>query len=506
MPNAFVYVALLGWPAIVFVLCRILPPAQAVVASILGGYLLLPFGVGFDFPLLPALNKDSIPALSVLILLPLVGKLNLSKRTRSSRQDFSSVETQGRLGTAMRVANTRSQHEFAAAPPFGLGGVWIEWVFLALALLGPALTVMQNSEPFINGRTFLRGLGAYDGFSLALDMAAALLPYFLARRYLCDPDKQLLLLKGLAIAGLLYSALALVEMRLSPQISRWVYGYLSQSFSQAMRSGGYRPVVFLQHGLWLAIFFAMAVIGALAVWKRQKVTTWLFSGLWLLVVLAFSRSLGAFAIALACIPIILFVRPPSQVLFAAAVGLVIVLYPVMRATNIIPVSLVVEIADSISPDRGESLVFRLKNEDVLLARANEKPLSGWGGWGRSRIFDASGKDTSVTDGAWIIILGVSGWLGYLGQFGLLTAPILLLAMGQRRRRATPTVAGLCVLLCANLVDLIPNATLTPITWLVAGALMGGLRAANHSSTPISNVRNNPGKSNIYGYSRSRDTV
>jgi hypothetical protein len=31
---------------------------------------------------------------------------------------------------------------------------------------------------------------------------------------------------------------------------------------------------------------------------------------------------------------------------------------------------------------------------------------------------------------------------------------------------------LCLLLAINAVDLIPNATLTPLTWLIAGALTG----------------------------------
>src|SRR5437764_1120755 len=49
---------------------------------------------------------------------------------------------------------------------------------------------------------------------------------------------------------------------------------------------------------------------------------------------------------------------------------------------------------------------------------------GWGGWGRSRIFDQwTGKDISVTDGGWIIYFGVYGWFGYLCFFGLLAAAL-----------------------------------------------------------------------------------
>ncbi len=43
-------------------------------------------------------------------------------------------------------------------------------------------------------------------------------------------------------------------------------------------------------------------------------------------------------------------------------------------------------------------------------------------------------------------------------------------------------AGLCLILAANLIDLIPNATLTPITWLVTGAIMG--RASMREAAPV----------------------
>ena len=40
-------------------------------------------------------------------------------------------------------------------------------------------------------------------------------------------------------------------------------------------------------------------------------------------------------------------------------------------------------------------------------------------------------------------------------------------------------AGLALILAANMVDLLPNATTIPFTWLMAGALLG---EAGHSST------------------------
>ena len=136
---------------------------------------------------------------------------------------------------------------------------------------------------------------------------------------------------------------------------------------------------------------------------------------------------------------------------------------------------------------------------MLLARANQKPIAGWGSWGRNRVYDPeTGRDLSVTDGLWVITIGSYGWFGYLAQFGLLTAPVLVL-LRRRDHSLTPATTGLAILTAAALIDLIPNATLTPVTWVVAGSLAGlAVRATQpwieaptatvvHDSTPWGTV-------------------
>jgi hypothetical protein len=58
---------------------------------------------------------------------------------------------------------------------------------------------------------------------------------------------------------------------------------------------------------------------------------------------------------------------------------------------------------------------------------------------------------------------------------LLTSPIFLVWARHRGDKAAlipPYVGGICLVLGINVLDLLPNATLTPITWLLAGALLG----------------------------------
>jgi hypothetical protein len=260
----------------------------------------------------------------------------------------------------------------------------------------------------------------------------------------------------------------------------------------SVRDGGYRPIVFLQNGLWLAIFLCVCAVAALALWRlRVSGGRWLAGGLWLMMTLVLCHSLGALGIGIAILPLLLLVPARGQLVIASLVATVIVLYPMLRTVNLVPVELVASLADSVNSERAGSLQYRLNNENILLAHANARPLAGWGIWGRSRVYsEKTGADISITDGMWIITIGTSGWLGYVALFGLLAAPAVVLAL-QRRRSATLAEAGLALALTANLIDLIPNATLTPVTWLIAGGLAGGYavrRPAPASTRTAANVR------------------
>ncbi len=258
----------------------------------------------------------------------------------------------------------------------------------------------------------------------------------------------------------------------------------------SLRDDSYRPVVFLQTGLWLTIFLCMSTVAAFTLWRvRKGDQRWLIGGLWLLMTLVLCHSLGALAITFLALPIVLLLSTRGQLFLVSAVAITLVLYPVLRGAGLIPVEQIASIADSISTDRGQSLQFRLDNEDRLLARANAKPLAGWGSWGRGRVYDPeTGADISITDGMWIITIGQSGWLGYIGQFGLLAAPILSLAFLRGRSKPSIEIAGLAIALVTNLVDMIPNATLTPVTWLIAGTLAGSFARGGFSTAASESPR------------------
>jgi hypothetical protein len=301
------------------------------------------------------------------------------------------------------------------------------------------------------------------------------IPFLLARRQLATSESHTEILKAFVWAGLAYSVMILVEVRLSPQINRWIYGFFPHSFSQHVRGGGFRPIVFLEHGLRVGIFMSTAVIASciLSTIKGEvRPGRWLAASLWLVISLFISKNLGALLIGFMVVPVVFFAKFRAKIIVAAFLASVVLIYPMARGSGLVPLDGITSAAERISEERAASFVYRLDNEDSLLKRANLKPMFGWGMWYRNGIFDNKGERTSVTDGVWIIVIGVRGWAGYIGFFGLLTLPIILLAYRSRQLAIDGATVGLMLVLTANLIDLIPNSSLVPITWLIAGALAG----------------------------------
>jgi hypothetical protein len=453
MPNVFAYLVAFSWPVVVYVLFRRLPPAAALGWSIVAGYLILPTRAGIDLPLVPTLAKDEIPVLAAALML----LLGVGAAASASWQNAPQLGLQPRQQKGFLVP-----------------------ALMVLLFVSPLVTVLTNPDPIVAGDLFLRGLSFYDAGSVVAGLGLTILPFVLGSRYLASPESHVVLLKILVFALLGYSLLMLYELRMSPQLNRMIYGYFPHSFGQHMRGGGYRPLVFLNHGLWLAILVAMTILAAATLW-RQRLSEgarrghWLFAVLYLVLILFLSSSLGALAIALLLLPAVLIFGVRAQLLLAGIIAGIVLFYPMLRGAGLIPINNVVAISQAINQDRADSLLYRVRHEDALLAKANEKPLAGWGTWGRNRVYDPeTGRDLSVTDGAWIIVIGVFGWVGYIAQFGLLTVPIMLLAVRRKSLAVSPATAGLALIMAANLLDLLPNATLTPVTWLIGGALAGRL--------------------------------
>ena len=443
MPNTFAYLMLFSWPVVAAVLFRVLPLQKALVWTLLGGYLLLPTGTSFKIPTLPSLDKAFIPAISALVLCKIYAP------AWRPVPDWA-----GRAGRLVIVT-----------------------LFLLL-IGGPIITILRNPEPLVAGPTFIPGLRFYDALSMISVILVAVLPFWIGLRYLSNREGHRILLQALVIGGLLYSVPVLFEVRMSPQLHNWFYGFFPHDFVQHIRAGGFRPLVFLSHGLLVGIFFCMSVIAALVLWREalregRTASGWVFAAIWLMFVLVISKNLGALSIAVVLSLLVVFTGRRVQTTVAIVIAAVIVLYPMLRGAGFIPVDQIHELALSVDEERASSLKFRFDNEDALLAHANLKPLFGWGSWGRNQLYDKeSGRMASVTDGTWIILIGIYGWLGYIAHFGLITLPILFYALRRSQFGPSLITPGLILVLCATLIDMIPNAGLLGYVWLMAGGLAG----------------------------------
>lgn len=530
MPNPIAYAALFSFPLLALILARRLRLQEAIIWTILLGYLLLPTKPSIDFPIpgIPEINKNTVPALCILVMSLVAGRrLSPAAGERGAgggragpgarpearpdpgpdRQAAAAMPgvaarltPQTGLPSAVspdlpqgrgipRVTRETAPPRTGAAPRAGarLQGAGVQGrsllasrlvpVLLVISLfVSPLLTTLTNGEArFVGGGVYVQGMRLYDAGAMISGAFVTLLPFVLARRHLATPEAHRMLLRIFCIGGLAYTVPMMYEMRMSPQLNVDIYGYFPHSFAQHVRGGHYRPVVFLHHGLWLGIMIAGMVLAAAALWRARdgaRPARWLWACLWLLLMLFLSRTLGAFGITLLLLPLVLLAGRRLQMMVIAALAIVILLYPALRGAGLIPVQTIYEAALNINVDRANSLNYRLVNEDALLALANEKPLGGWGMWGRNLVYDAGGQPISVTDGAWVILVGVGGWVGYIGTFGLLGLPLALLALRGRKTPVPLVTIGLGFMLIANLIDLIPNATLTPLTWLLAGAIAG----------------------------------
>lgn len=470
----FGYVVLYGWPLVVAALFRFCNRQTAFVTALIAGYLLLPTRLSYDLPALPPLDKETVPSFAALLAVLL------------TRPSATIAERPGWVPKARAVQ-----------------------ILLLVLVVGAFMTVMTNRDPLSYGDTFLPALRPYDAFSSILAALVMLIPFILGRKLLADPAAQRLFLKALLIGAFCYSFLALYEVRMSPQLNNMVYGFFPHAWDQHVRGGGFRPLVFLRHGLWLGIFFSAAILAAAGLARMAKEKEKAPFGaavIWMLGTLILSKTLGALAITLLSLPVVLLLKVRTQILIAAIVSGIVLVYPMLRSADLVPVDQVQSWAESVDPERGESFGFRLINEDILLGKAMERPLLGWGGWGRNHGYNELGIPETTVDGYWVGILGVGGWAKYIAEFGILCLPAIFLFLLARRYKVGLETAVLAMILAGNVVDLIPNATVTPITWMIAGAIWGRIELGDLRRQEASETQMEPAglRRSAAGYRKSEE--
>jgi len=445
VPNFIAYSMLILWPLLCLGVAAFLPLRRALGFSILGGFLLLPT-LAIPMPLIP-LNKYLSSILGALLL-----ALVKAPRGLVARRWFSKIE-----------------------------------VCFVVFAVGSVATVMTNRVPVIAGPRMLPGLTLRDSAEMSVFVFAYwYLPCMLGRRYFRDPQALVDLHVVILVGALAYLLPIAYELKMSPQLHRLVYGYHPSSFVQEVRGEGYRPMVFTGHGLLLTFFLAMSVISAFTLWRARVrlfgYRTGVFGAL-CFTFLVLCRSLGSLLYSVVSIPALLRLRPRAVLVLCMVLAGYVVLYPMLRSSNVLSSDSLISAAQPFGAERAESFAFRVVNEENLLERARPRIWFGWGNWGRARVYDAAGRDRSVTDGLWIILLGQSGVVGFGAVFGMLLVPIFVTWTRLRVVRSDADailLAGTAWVVALAAFDSIPNATFSP-SFFIAGALCGAAEGASRAA-------------------------
>ena len=442
MPNIFANIVFYSWPLVVFWLLKRRPLSQAIFLSITLAILFLPFEFILDLPLVPPLDKDILTSLSLAVFLFL-----LRKKFRIFQPSATTM-------------------------------------IVICYLLAVVISSELNSEPVVNGARLLPGLSHYDAFSNAVRTILFLMPFFLGRYFLNNIKDMQAIFKALVILALFYTLFMLVELRLSPQIHNWVYGYAANNFMQQVRGDGYRPVVFLGHGLKLAFWFSTCLIAAVAL-QKNKIRYSMFSGTiilcYMLFILVLCKTWSALAYGLIGILFITKFSPSKQIKLSLLFAALVLLYPLSKTAGVFPDKEIVSSIKNYSVERAQSLEFRFENEDILLNHALEKPYFGWNGWGRNRLYSewSDAKDITVTDGQWIIEFGINGAMGFLFYYAILLMP-LYYAMKKvnyiEDEKDKIYFSTLAFILAIGIIDSVPNTGMGSMHLLFAGALLGQAEA------------------------------
>lgn len=418
---------LLGYLVVGVLLIGIFRGIPGVMLTVILGWLFLPPGQGINLPGLPMYTKEYAVSYALLLGIAFTDASRLT-RYRPSLFDIPVI-------------------------------IWI---------ITPYFSSVTN------------GLGAYDGLSSVYSQFFVYgIPYFVGRLYIRTPNDIGEVAKWFVIAGLIATPFVLWESRMSPQLNMDIYGYRVSGFQAAKRLGGYRPMLFMRHGLEVGLW--MSTCAMVAVWflmtnhrtvRFMKHALTVPSGLVIFATLM-CRSLGALVLLFGCSGAAAFTRTTGLRMGLIALVLTPSLYLSVRISNIWSPDDLTAIVASFDAQRADSLEARLNQELFISEHALQRPLFGWGGFDRYRPINDDGEVEPV-DGWTSITLGKHGLAGLISLQCFTTLPAFVLLLRLKKTNLIDPVWAPCigVLLACSIfaLDILFNAFPTPLHLLGVGAL------------------------------------
>ncbi|MFH1111381.1 MAG: O-antigen ligase domain-containing protein [Planctomycetota bacterium] len=436
--SDMVTIVLFGWIPAILVIFLVLPPRRAVLVSFLFAWMFLP-SAGYDIPGFPDYTKVSATNVGALLAAAVFDPVRL----------------------------------FSFNPRL-LDVPMLIWC------LCPFASSLSN------------GLGVYDGFSAVAEhliMWGA--PYYIGRVYFTDFRALKELAVFLVVGGLIYVPFCLWEIRMSPNLAWYIYGLPGSGIEYAGEFGkwGSRPRVFMGTGLAVGMFMTVASLVGMWLWTTRNLRRlWLFSGGSLVALLVLvtigCKNMAALSLLVFGLLVLFSARRARTALPVYLLLLAAPAYTLLRASGTWSGEPLVSASSRVHSRRGESLQFRLENEDILIEKALERPVFGWGRWGRARVYAEDDTDLSVTDGLWIIALGSTGTVGLAAMLSAHLAPLLMFVRRYpvqlwHDRTLAPT-AVLAVVAGLYSIDNLLNHMFNPLFIIAAGGILGVIAAQPRS--------------------------
>ncbi|MDB5296998.1 MAG: putative rane protein [Phycisphaerales bacterium] len=449
--------ALLAWVPFTLLLFAVLPPRRAVIAAYVGGWLFLPMSA-IKLAGLPDLTKITASSFGILL--------------------------------AVGLFDWRLLLKFRPA--------WYD-----LPMLGWCLSPFATSV--------VNGLGVYDGASSVVQQLGLWgIPYLVGRLYFRDLEAFKELGVGIVVGAIVYLPFCYVEMVISPTLHQKLYGFVQHSLAQSKRWGGFRPMVFMQSGLALAMYMTTASLLAGWMWVGGSVRRLGFVPMSVVTaVLCFTQVVvcktvaasGFMVIGLAALFWIRSLKSAGGLVAGLPILVLAAIAPTymyLRGSATLDRDKLIDAFSRVTTEeRLQSLSTRMVAEDMVVVRAFDAPDPkwGWGKWDPNdlaktpwRVYSEYMKpsldgleervlrDSAPTDGLWIITLGQYGTVG----LSLLALTITLPAFILWRRiplrfwhhPAVAPVAAMSVLLLLHMVDNLLNAMLNPLFMLALGGISG----------------------------------
>lgn len=344
--------------------------------------------------------------------------------------------------------------------------------------------------------SLLNGFGLYEGVAFAVERYFTWgVAYMVGRKYFRNVTDLKLIVKFILVGVLIYVVLSLYELRMSPQLHVKIYGFFQHSWTQHFRYGGYRPIVFMTHGLMVSLWLMVGAVILFWIW-RSKITKRMFRvPVFILFLVTFgtlymSKSKGA--LFLGIIGIILWYSYKFDKINAALTLLLISIpvYLFMRIQSLITISDLVNIVSRFfDQERMGSLIYRLRSEEVITDNMGFlQVIFGWHRWARGVGINPYTNRPVVVDSLWIVTYGGHGLFGLVSLFLLiLSGPISIVKLNRKGKVCLESIL-LSLIIVLFAYDSMVNAMINPIYILCTGALVSyGSLNSDRDYEPVNEV-------------------